>query len=190
METLEIIEYLKNTYLDFETTKDDENIIETCIDGLSTEKDFFHAVKMLFNKTKNKTLKVFKDKSVFIKFRNMNKDIFPSWINDLTKEDQEALKDTYRDTICHCFFEHEYYRCKHPDLLQIIQDKHKNGIPYWCIIAVIQENIDIKEPAKKSDIIDFLNNGDYFINLCRERFKKRQEFIKNFKGIENIGVKL
>jgi hypothetical protein len=186
----EIIEQLKNIYLDFETTKNDENIIETCIDGLSTEKDFFYATKMLFNRTKNKTLKVFKNKSVFIKFRDMQKDIFPSWINDLTKEDQEALKDTYRDIICHCFFEHEYYRCKHHDLLQTIQDVHKKAVPYWLILAVIQENINVVQPIPKDKLIEFMANGEYFIDLCRERYKKRQEFLKNFKGIESIGEKI
>lgn len=187
----EIIDKLKLLYPDYEESEKDLNIIEVCIDGIYTEKDFFHAVKILFNRSKKKVLKPFENKNIFIKFRNIQIDLFPSWINDLTNEDQEALKDIYRDIVRHCFKEHEYYKCQHSDLFKIIYDKHKTGIPYWCILAVIEDNIDTyQKEIKKPLLIEFLTNGDYFHKLCQERFKKRQEFLKSFKSLDQIGCKL
>lgn len=177
----EILEKIKYKYKKFEETPYDKDIIDRCIDGIYTRDDFLHAVDMLFKNSREKTLKKFKDKSVFITFRNMGKEQFPKWLNDLSDDDQKALKENYRIIVSYCLRDHLYYKCKHPDILELIQAYHKEAIPYSIISYCIKNNLDCYKPIKKHQLLEFLNNSKRFKELCREIFKKRKKFIDNLK---------
>jgi hypothetical protein len=184
---IEFLEKLKLLFPNAEFMNDDILILEKCLDVIYTEDDFIYACKKLFEETKKKNIKIFKNKNIFIKYRNMHRDIFPDWICDLSLEDQENLKDTYRDIISYCLLDHTYYKCNYPEILLIIQGYHKEGIPYWCIRGCVKENLNCYYPIKKNILIEFLNKGNNFKDMCRKIFKKVQDFKnKNPEIIKNL----
>ena len=138
-----IISILKSRYSNFEETDSDENIISSCINGNYTEEDFFYACKKLFETTKENSLKKFRNIDIFIKYRNMHKERYPEWINNLSPDDQYYIKDNYKAIVGHCFREwNSYDYNRHADILELIQSYHKEGIPYWIITENIKINID------------------------------------------------
>jgi hypothetical protein len=174
-----------------ETDKDD-SIIQKCIDGIYKEDDFIHATRMLFKTTKSSTITPFSDKSVFIKFRNMNREFYPSWVNDLSADDKGALKRSYLKVLSHCFWNHSnQYKCEYPDILELIHAYHKEAIPYWVIECCITETIDTyRNPITKNKLIEFMNNSERFKKICREIFKKHLDFKKKNINLFEVGKKL
>lgn len=182
---MSIIEKLKNINPRFEESQNDDNIIRKCIDGVYSEEDFIYACKKLFQTTRANSIKRFIRKDVFIHYRNMHRDKFPDWLKDLSYDDQLALKDTYRELVSSCFLDHSYHTCNYPDILDLIQSYHREGIPYWCILGNIKRNFDCYKPIKKHQLIEFMNNGAKFKENCRMLFKKIQEFKKRNPKLVN-----
>lgn len=174
---IEILEKLKILYPQYQQKEDDLNILETIIDGLYDENDFFHACKMLFKTTNYKTLYPFKNKETFIKFKNLDREIFPDWVDNLTFNDQTALKENYKIIVAYCFGDREQFTCNHPDILELIYEYHKLGIPYWIISAYIQETFNTSnQDIPKNKLLELMNQGDRFIQGCRKIFKRQQNF--------------
>jgi hypothetical protein len=178
-----LVEQIKKEFSQFQETEYDEEIIENCLFGYN-ENDFLYACKMLFKNTKEKTLKRFKYKDNFIKYRNMNRENFPDWLNNLPQDDQYDLKENYKIIIGYCFKEWDQYNCNYPDILDLIQSFHKEGIPYWCISAYIQEKINLIDNIyyiKKHQLLEIMNKGNDFKEGCRQIFKRQKLFKESLK---------
>lgn len=165
------------------TFKDsDINILENCIDGIYNENDFMWACKQLIKDKKCKTIKVFENKDIFIRYRNMNRENFPDWLNDLSFDDQFDLKENYKIIVSYCLGDWNQYNCKHEDILSMIYEYHKQGVPFWCISAYIQETLNtIKGYVKKYQLLEVMNQGKNFVESCRKIFKKQQKFKEKLK---------
>lgn len=185
-----IIELKKNKR--FKESRQDEQIIKQCIDGLYTEKDFFDAVNNLFNSTTSYTLSPFSEKSVFIKFRNLNRDNYPEWSQELSPEDQYLLRSTYIQIIEYTLRKHnQKNNCDFPDILLRIYEYHKSGIPYWTISSCIYENINVYSRAlSTTELLEFFDNGSRFKELCRKIFVEQKEFKKKKIPFSEIGIKI
>ncbi len=191
----DIIEKLKKLYPKYQEKENDNNIVENIIDGIYDENDFFHACKMLFKTTKFKSISPFKNRETFIKFRNLNRELFPVWMDNLSENDKYNLKENYKIIVVYCFKDCDQYNCNYPEILELIYAYHKEGIPYWCISSYIKESLDIySNVIKKETLIELMNQKNKFIEGCRKIFKKHIEFKKilkekNINFIESVGVK-
>ena len=176
----------------YQQTDKDEDIIKSCIDGIYKEHDFMYAVKKLFETTKSRTIKCFENKDVFIKYRNMHRENYPEWINDLMPDDRYALKSNYLIIIGHCFRSYkDNFSCNHPTLLRKIYEFHKDGIPFWCISSAIKENIDTyRRIITEGELLEFMNNQEIFKNICRSIFKSHTKFKKIGFKLDDIGEKI
>ena len=192
----ELLGKLRNMFPSHEFKKSDIEILDSCIFGYN-ENDIIWACKQLFKDKKNKTIKAFYNKEIFIKYRNMNREYFPNWVDNLTKDDQYDLKENYKNIISYCFKNWDQYNCKHPDILELIQAYHKEGIPYWCISAYIQEKINLTGQnyyIKKEQLLEIMNKGESFKEGCRVIFKKKKQFKEMLKKegisfVESVGLK-
>jgi hypothetical protein len=179
-----MIDKLRAKYPDLEINDSDDEIVNKCIDGIYTETDFYHACDMLIKYTKSKSIKLFRKKDVFIKYRNMERENFPEWIKNLSFDDQEALKDTYRSIVSYCFLDHNYFNCNHPDILELIHAYHKEeGIPYSCIRSNILRNLNCYIPIKKYVLIEVMNKGEKFKADCIAIFERVKEFREKNKDL-------
>lgn len=184
-----MIENLRIKFPNAEFKDSDMEIINKCIDGIYTEDDFIYACKKLFDTTKSKTIKIFSKKEIFIKYRNMHRDNFPGWINNISFDDQFSLKECYRELVSRMLLDHEYHQCNHPDILELVQAYHKESIPYWCIRACLLQELNYYIPIKKYKLIEYMNNGNYIKEKCREIYKKNQDFKKRSSDyLKEIGV--
>ena len=179
------------------TFKDtDIDILENCIDGIYEENDFIWACKQLIKDRKCKTIKAFENKEIFVKYRNMNRENFPNWLDDLSFDDRFNLKENYKIVVGYSLGDWSQFNCNHEDILSMIYEYHKQGIPFWCISAYIQECLDTRKGyLQKHQLLEIMNQGQVFISGCRNIFKRQQEFKKKLEKeginfIESIGEKL
>lgn len=176
------LEKLKMEFPFKEFKENDIDILENCIDGIYTENDFIHACKQLFKNKQIKTISSFKNKEVFIRFRNMNRENFPNWLNDLSFDDQFDIKENYKIIVGYCLGDWNQYNCNHEDILAMIYEYHKQAIPFWCISAYIQEALDTtKGYLKKYKLLEIMNRGDDFKKGCRAIFKRQKLFKEKLK---------
>lgn len=193
----EFLEKLKDEFPTKNFKDSDIDILENCIDGLYSENDFIYACRQFFkNNKKMQTINSFQNKEVFIQYRNMNRENFPDWLNDLSQDDQFDLKENYKIIVGYCLGDWHQFKCNNEDILSMVYSYHKQGIPFWCISAYIKETLDNSRGyLKKHQLLEIMNKGEDFINRCRAIFKRQQTFKKKLKKeninfIDSIGEKI
>lgn len=178
----EFLEKLRNEFPLCTFRDSDIDILENCIDGIYNEFDFIWACKQLIRDKKCKTIKIFENKEIFIKYRNMNRLNFPTWLDDLSKQDKFDLIENYKIIIGYCLGDWDQFNCKHEDILSMIYEYHKQAIPFWCISAYIKETLDNSMGyLKKYQLIEIMNQGKIFIEGCRNIFKRQKAFKETLK---------
>ena len=193
---IEVLEKLKKIFPKYQQKEDDIKILESIIDGLYDENDFLHASIMLFKTTKFKTLTPFRNKETFIKFKNLDQEKYPTWLDNLSFNEQHDLKDNYKIIAGYCLGDWDKYECNHPDILELIYEYHKRSVPYWTITAYIKESFnDNNQEITKQDLLELMNHGEKFIQGCRNIFKRQQDFKSLLKKdglnyIESVGEKI
>ena len=116
---------------------------------------------------------------------------FPEFLDDLSSEEKWNTIDSYRIIVSHALWDHEFYTCNQPAILDIIMQYHKEGIPYWCIVYAVKENIDTyKQPVRIEKLLEFFGDISRVKDICRKIFAEQKEFKKKIKNPFAIGIKI